>query len=381
MERKTTLPWFLFTGFVLILYATPGLTDTAESDSLYQAKKHFSFAVQHKNNDNLELAREQYKLSIAYVDTMYQVHFSYADLLMRMGLSLEARREYLATLILNPVHFKSASILAKLYYDSADYDSALVMYETMRRLEPDNNDILAGTAGLLDYLERDDEALKAYDTLVERGAASFDNLMRAADLALSVEKFDRACRYASLALEQRNDDVDALRKAVAGSMGINDLDGASRHLRHLVEMEPSELPLLIRLEDLYRLRGDRMNLLWALERHHGIDHEDTGVIGELAELLLHANEDDRALGYLRTGLALAPADGRLRILMGEYYRNRGEDDRALEEFTKALEDEKWRASAQEFIWQINPPESDEKKAEREFFSSGKARKNGQTPPE
>ena len=352
--------------------------EVTEEDSLYNAKKHFSFAVQHKNNEDFELAFEQYKLSISYVDTVYQVHFSFADLLLKMGRPLEARMEYLTSLMLNPSHSKSASMLAKMYYESAEFDSALVMYEIMYRLEPENMEILAGIANLRDYLGIKTEALEAYEKLIEQDKVSYENLMRASSLALSMDEFEKAHSFLSIVLEKHPDDLDALKNAASASLAMNDPVSASQHLRRIAETDSTDISSLTKLEDIYRRLNDTSNLIWALELHHDVSPQDCVIIGELGEMFFREGKIKKGLEYLEKGIEISPGDGKLRILMGEYFRSRGETEKALREYEIALQDSKWRASAQEFIWQIQPPETEEEKAEREFFNSGKTRQNGNT---
>ncbi len=106
MIKKT----IFFLVFLMLFSVFMDETQSAEmskADSLLNARKHFSFAVQYKENEEYELAREQYKKSIALNDTVYQVHYSYADLLMKMDRTKDAERHYLKSLCLNPEHYNS----------------------------------------------------------------------------------------------------------------------------------------------------------------------------------------------------------------------------------------------------------------------------------
>ena len=80
---------------------------------------------------------------------------------------------------------------------------------------------------------------------------------------------------------------------------------------------------------------------------------------------------EKAIIYVRRGLELDPADGRFHILLGENYRSLGQTDKALKEFKIAMQDPEWKSSAQRLVWQIEKPETQEEKLEREFFSRGK----------
>ncbi len=75
--------------------------------------------------------------------------------------------------------------------------------------------------------------------------------------------------------------------------------------------------------------------------------------------------------YVKNGLEISPYDGKLRILSGEYFLSKGQKGKALDEYKLALKDENWRSSAQHLIIQLEKPESEEEKAEREFFNRGR----------
>ena len=345
-------------------------TETSKADSLLKAKKHFSFAVQYKKNEKYEDAFKNYETSLAYNDTVYQVHYSFADLLLKMNKPEYAKRELLASFTLNPGHFKSASILAGLYYDSAEYDSALVMYEAMYAISPDQDSILSNIASLREYLNMTEEALESYEELIAKGMDSYGNLMKASLLAAHIENYKLSEDYAVLALDKKPGDIDALNAALHASTEAGDMKSAEAWLRLLTAADSTGTEALVKLENLYRANSDTGQLIWALTEHHKRASGDIGIIGELAELLIREGDSEQGVTYIHKGFAIAPGDGRLRILMGVYYRKQGHTEKALEEFRIALKDSRWQASAQQFIWQIEQPETDAEKDEREFFNRG-----------
>ncbi|MCD6308516.1 MAG: tetratricopeptide repeat protein, partial [Candidatus Latescibacteria bacterium] len=313
--------------------------------------------------------------SLSYVDTLYQVHFSFADLLLKMGRRAEARRELLLSLECNPNHFNSAAMLSKLYYQAADYDSALVMYEIMHRLKADDTTLLPGIARLRSYLGRDGEALQAYLALLDAGTLSPEDLERAMKIAVGLDRPGAVERIAAFAAENPGDHAQALRLASRYSIGKGDAGTARRHLEMLTDPGMSDPEILESLAGLAEKKGDGESLVFALESLHRISPEDVDVITSLAEHLLNAGDGDGALAWVGKGLALEPENGKLRILKGNYYRDRGETDMALAEYEIALRDEAWQSSARQFIWQIRPPQTEEEKAEQKFFERGQKKRN------
>jgi len=342
----------------------------SKADSLLKAKKHFSFAVQYKKSGSYEQALVNYKQSIAYNDTVYQVHYSFGDLLLEMERPLEARREFAISLRLNPEHYNSAAMLAKLYYEAALYDSSLTVFETMYKLKPDDTQTLHNIGSLREHLGMKREALDAYEELYEATEATFP-LSLAAGLAFDLEEWEKAKRYNDLMIEKTPGENVYLKRGANISLKLNDPQGALHYIRSLAGNGESDIQALERIEKDSRFTGDTDTVIAALKLHHTVAPDNIQIIGELAELLIAKGEKEKAADYLRRGIEKAPDNGKLRILMGNYYRERGEDDKALKEYEAALADETWKSSAQQSIWQIRPPQTEEEKKEQEFFRRGR----------
>jgi len=375
MKRTAYILAIVSAALVSRPHCHAGETVSTGADSLLQAKKHFSFAVQYKGGDSLEKAAEHYRISLSYVDTLYQVHFSFADLLLKLDQRAEARRELLLSLACNPNHYNSAAMLSKLYYQAAEYDSALVMYEIMYRLKADDTTLLPGIARLRSYLGRDGEALRAYLALLEAGKPSPEDLERAMTIAVGLDRSEAVEHIAAFAVAHPDDHSQVLRLGSRYAIGKGDAETARRYLEILAELDRSDVEILESLAGLAEKSGDGESLVFALEGLHGMSPEDVTVITSLAEHLLAAGDGDDALVWMEKGLALEPENGKLRILKGNYHRARGETDRALAEYEIALRDETWQSSARQFIWQIRPPQTEEEKAEQKFFERGQKKRN------
>ena len=367
IKKIVLLALFLFLFCISRIQAA----EMSNADSLLQAQKHFSFAVQYKKSEEYDLAFDQYEKSIAFNDTVYQVHYSFADLLMKMDRTQDAKIQYLRSLSLNPEHYNSALMLAKLYYESADYDSTLKMYEIVYDLKSDNYEVLASIASLREYLGMKEKALDAYKELIEDGQNSCENLMKAGELAISVGDHKSAVNYINSAIRERPGDMDVLSMAVELNLALENYETAGKYLHQMAVIDSTDVSILTGLEKIYSLSGDTENLIWTLERHYKLSPDNTIIIGELSELFYNNDMIVRGVEYVKKGLELSPKDGKLRILMGEYYLSRGMNEEALNEFKIALNDEKWHSSAQQLIWKIEKPESESEKAEKEFFDRGR----------
>jgi len=367
----------LFT-MIMLLFAGQSRAEAqgiSRADTLLAAKKHFSFAVQYKKNGDYTDALRQYEKSIALNDTVFQVHFSFAELLMLMNLQERAKAEYLRTLALNPEHYASASLLAGMYYHAALYDSALVMYETMHRIKQEPS-TLTGIARLREYLGKKREALDALRMLIDQGELSKENLTGAAKLALAEGDTGQALGYAVRALEIDPQERGMLRFAAQISRAKDEREQEAGYLRRLALVDSTGTGILRELATASRASGDRITIIWALERLYRLDPSDSETLGELAENLLADGETARAEQLVKRGLETSPKDGRLHIILGEIHRGRGEAGRAAAEYRIALSDPRWEESARHFLQRLEHPETATEKKEREFFGRGK--KSGKT---
>ncbi|MCE5249715.1 hypothetical protein LLG96_05790 [bacterium] len=366
---------YFCTVFALVVGATvlkaPSNGLSATDETVNEAKKHYSFAVQQKNAGNSEEARRQFEKSIALWDSLYQVHYAYGDLLDQMGDKDGAVKAFRHALELKQDYYNAAARLATLYTEKGDYASTLEMYILMHKLKPDNPRLLATISSIREYLGDSDGAYADLATLIESGEDSYDNLMKASEFAFGKGDYEKARMYAVLAMGKRKDDHRALEISGKASMLLEDRESAARYYRRLAETDSTSVEVIVVIEDIYRALSDRANLVWALKRHNGLEPDNVAVLGELCEYFNPDELTEEGITYVKKGMALAPEDGRFHILLGVNYKTLGQTDKALDEFRKAMKDDRWSANAQRLIWQIERPESDEEKAERTFFKRGK----------
>ncbi len=377
-SKKISLRIALTLLTISILAAHAGISsaatdDTANShaDSLMLAKKYFSFAVQFKDIGNVEEAHRNYDRSIAFNDSVYQVHYSYADFLNKQGLKDEARREYRYVLALNPDHFNSAVMLAHFYTETAHYDSALTMYEIMHRLKPEKTELLISIISLNEYLKRPQKALDGYESLLQQDALKDDMPLKAGKLAVSLKDWPRAIEFGNYLLKQVPDSKEAAAILTNAYIATGEEHKAFDIIAERAQQDEIDFDCLAAIEKKARDNNDNAFLRDILDLKLQAVKNDTGIHGELAEICLRAGENTKAQEYISCGLDIDPEDGKLNILRGNILENEGKEDEAIKAYTVALKDKDWQDDAQQFIWRLRPPKSEEEKAEMEFFKRGK----------
>ena len=107
-----------------------------------------------------------------------------------------------------------------------------------------------------------------------------------------------------------------------------------------------------------------------LEGLKGMVRTDPGDLETLAKLVeWHLNEGDREAAWrgLEQGLRRDEKNAHLQLLKGDALELEGAEEEALAAFEIAKRDPVWERIAQQRIWELRPPETEEEKLKRKFF--------------
>jgi len=105
----------------------------------------------------------------------------------------------------------------------------------------------------------------------------------------------------------------------------------------LVELDPGDIPSLLSLERSRAIRGDLAGATEVLERLVKVDPSGARrYLARMAEHALSQYRDGDALKYAERSLALNPEDAAGQRRLGDLYRARGEDARAIDAYERAI---------------------------------------------
>ena len=117
-----------------------------------------------------------------------------------------------------------------------------------------------------------------------------------------------------------------------------------------------------------------MQVIEALKAMVALRPNDLKSISRAAEWHFNREELETAREWIDRGLEVNASDGRMLVLSGDYYLKSGQEDLAIAEYERALNDPLWKANAQQRIWTVRPPLTEEEERRREFFDRGKEKK-------
>jgi len=103
--------------------------------------------------------------------------------------------------------------------------------------------------------------------------------------------------------------------------------------------------------------------------------KDLESVAVLVQWHLSRDEATAAKARLKQGLEEDPVNGNLLLLKGEMLVGEGDEAGAIAAFEKAKSDPVWEKVAQQRIWQLRPPETEEEKLKREFFGGGESQED------
>ena len=150
--------------------------------------------------------------------------------------------------------------------------------------------------------------------------------------------------------------------------GSGDRPGAYETLKKLVRLDSlSRYSYYDRMAAIAAEAGDLPQQLEGLEGMVEAQPHDLVPLATLVELNLRRKDQIAASTWLRRGLAVDEHSGHLRLLQGELLILQGDEDAAIAAFERSRQDPEWEKIAQQRIWQLRPPETEEEKLKREFF--------------
>ena len=331
--------------------------------------------------------KKEYDAALGYYQAFFQYesdpkkkqksYYFYGDILYRKKEYGAAKGAFLNSVAIDSLHRNSNLRLYALYKSEGKPDSAALALERVLLKKPADAKNRRDLADLYRRQGRVAEAVGHYETLVGNGedAQNIELLQLLAVIHQDAGQAEAALQWKQrLAAVQGEDGrqetlesmVDLheekgdLEAAVAGLQELARLDGANRYA------------YFFRMVPLAEQLGDDALKIEAWEGMVDADPADLKTVAELADWYMGAGDVAKARAWVERGLAQEPAHGQLQLIKGDLLVEQGDEEGALAAFASAKADPGWERVAQQRIWQIRPPETEEEKLKRAFFGGSEA---------
>ncbi len=324
---------------------------------------------------------------IKYDPGYHWAHYSMGRAFLELGREADAQQALLAAAALDSTHLNTNLSLYTIYLNSAAPDSAWRFLAPVIRAKPGEVTYLEYRQDIADLYRRKglpQEAIEHYTALSESPALPEDTRNELYEL-LAVMNEDQGDAAAALAWRQRlapvsgAGQIESLTRIVDLQIQTEDYKGAHATLKELASIDSAgRYAHYARMSELGDTAGDPAVRLEGLEGMAREQPKDLVTVATIAEIHLNADDLEAAAGWIVRGLGRVPGNAHLRLLRGDLLLRQGAEEEAIAEYERARKDPNWAAVAQQRIWQLRPPETEEEKLRREFFGGGDADEEGST---
>ena len=311
---------------------------------------------------------------------------------------------YTTLLQYSPQDLKAAFFLGKVYYDKKDFagarialrravsidslhlNSNLLLYSVYQAIDlPDSAawslerallkkpDAAEHRRKLADLYRREghnERAVAHYEQLVADGSEDAELFEILAVLHEDLGQVEQALAWR---LEGGTGGADQLESIVELQLEVGDVKGAYDSLLELARVDSQNAySYYNRLASIAAKAGDDTMRVEGLKGMIEADPKDLESVAELVEWHQGRGEFASAKAWLKRGLKGNSEDAHLLLLKGDSLVREGDEEGAIAAFEKAKADPAWEKIAQQRIWQLRPPETEEEKLKRQFFGGGEA---------
>lgn len=374
--------WLAICALVLGADARANENEVAIADSIRKYKYYAKTARQNKEYDRAigyyttVLQYSPQELTAAYF--LGQLYYEKKDSTGARIALPQARIALRQAISIDSLHLNSNRLLYTIYQAVGEADSAALSLERVLRKKPD----AANRRKLADLYRRgghNERAIVHYKELVEAeredttGVKDAELIEILAVLHQELGQVDQALKWRKRQVEGGIGGVDQLESIVELKLKVGDVEGAYDTLLELAKVDSQNAySYYNRIASIASEEGDDSRHIEGLKGMVEADPKDSESIAELVEWHQGRGEFASAKEWLGLGLKVNSEDAHLLLLKGDNLVKEGDEEGAIAAFEKAKADPAWEKVAQQRIWQLRPPETEEEKLKRQFFGGEEA---------
>ena len=358
---------------------TTAVTTVFNADTAADSTRKYRYlaktARERKEHDK---ALEYYRRLLLYDPDYAAAHYFRGKILVEKKNFSGAKECLLAAIGLDSMLVNGNALLCQLYLNEDKPDSSQLYLNRIRDLKAGRFRPLQRR--LADALRRAGltrDAIAQYENLADADSSSTGELYALlATLYQDIGESGEALNWRTRLLSHQEQTlpgstrirIETLQEMVLLQEKTGAYDDALATLDQLAQMDSGNgYPYYSQMADIAEKTSRPAIERAALEGMATANPKDVESVAALAELFLAEDELEEAEQWITRGLVVMPADAYLQVLKGDIMSRKGLEEQALAAFEIALDDPDWRGVAQQRIWQLRPPETEEEKLKRAFF--------------
>ena len=368
--------WLVICALVLGADARANENEIAIADSIRKYKYYAKTARQNKEYDR---AIGYYTTVLQYSPQELTAAYFLGQLYYKEKKDLDNARIALRRAVsIDSLHLNSNRLLYTIYQAAGEADSAALSLERALLKKPNAAD-RRKLADLYRREGRNERAIVHYEQLVETeredttGVEDAELIEILAVLHHELGQVDQALEWRKRQVEGGTGGADQLESIVELKLEVGDVEGAYDTLSELAKVDSQNAYSYY--HRIASIASEEDDDTWRFKGLKGMveaDPKDLKSIAELVEWHQGRGEFASAKEWLRRGLKVNSEDAHLLLLKGDNLVREGNEEGAIAAFEKAKADPAWEKVAQQRIWQLRPPETEEEKLKRQFFGGEEA---------
>ena len=360
-------------------FARGATAQTAAADSVRKYK--FLGKTARDKGDHAEVV-DYYTRLLGFQPNYHAAHYYVARAHLGLGNQAGAKKALLAAVALKPRHANTNLLLFQVYAGENQPDSAWIYLGPLVAASPGQAKYREYRRTVADLLRRAGNVTGAIDhyQAIAADPTTPDSTRQELIELLAVLYDDQDEPSKALLWRQKltgssgADEIESMSKTVDLQVETKDYAGAWTTLRTLTRIDSAgRYSHFVRMSELGERIGKPAMRLSGLEGMARSQPKDVETVATIAQIHLHDEDLVAAESWLQRGLRQVPLDAQLHMLRGDLLmRREAHEDTIIAEYEVALQDPNWAAVAQQRIWQIRPPETEEEKLRKSFFGQGEA---------
>ncbi len=350
--------------------------EVAIADSI---RKYKYYAKTARTNKEYDRAIGYYTTVLQYSPQELQAAYFLGQLYYKEKKDLDNARIALRRAVsIDSLHLNSNRLLYTIYQAVGEADSAALSLERVLLKKPSAAD-RRKLADLYRREGRNERAIVHYEQLVEAeredttGVGDAELIEILASLHQELGQVEQVLELRKRQVEDGTGGADQLERIVELKLEVGNVEGAYDTLLELAKVDSQNAySYYNRISSIASEAGNDSMHIEGLKGMVEADPKDAESIAELVEWHQGRGEFAAAKEWLGLGLKVNPKDAHLLLLKGDNLVRAGDEEGAIAAFEKAKADPAWEKVAQQRIWQLRPPETEEEKLKRQFFGGEEA---------
>jgi len=360
------------------LWLTSGV-QSAEVSKADSIRKYAFLAKTSREKKEYPEAARYYRSLAKYQPNHRKTQSFLGEVLFKMKDYPGALDAYRHAVAIDSLHRISNLRLYQLYAQAGQPDSAAMAIERVLLQKPDDAQNRRNLADLYRRQERTADALQHYVKLVDNGQQDTALLQLLATLNEDLGNTEQALNWRQRLLVAQNEEMGGpatgqrktMESVVELQIKTKDYQSAYESLLELAKMDTlNSYSYYSRLSELAQNNGQMAMHIRGLEGMAAANPGDLETIGALIEWNLGEGNQAAVKKWIAQGLKSNANDARLHLFKGDLLASQGAEGEAVAAFEVAKADPRWERVAQQRIWQLRPPETEEEKLKKAFFGAG-----------